>query len=58
MVKLGPEKVVYISCNPVTLARDLRYLVRKGYEAVRAVPYDMFAWTEHVETAVLLVQKG
>ena len=57
VVKLGPEKVVYISCNPETLARDLRYLVRKGYEAVRAVPYDMFAWTEHVETAVLLVRK-
>lgn len=54
VVKLGPKKVVYISCNPETLARDLRYLVKKGYEAVRAVPYDMFAWTEHVETIVLL----
>lgn len=54
VVKLGPKKVVYISCNPETLARDLRYLVKKGYEAVRAVPYDMFAWTEHVETICLL----
>lgn len=58
VVKLGPKKVVYISCNPETLARDLRYLVKKGYEAVRAVPYDMFAWTEHVETAVLLTRKA
>ena len=56
VVKLGPKKVVYISCNPETLARDLRYLVKKGYEALRAVPYDMFAWTEHVETVVLLSQ--
>ena len=57
VVKLGPKKVVYISCNPETLARDLRYLVKKGYEAVRAVPYDMFAWTEHVETVVRLQRK-
>ena len=58
VVKLGPKKVVYISCNPETLARDLRYLVKKGYEAVRAVPYDMFAWTEHVETVALLERNG
>lgn len=57
VVKLGPEKVVYISCNPETLARDLRYLVRKGYEAVRAVPYDMFAWTEHCEVCVEICRK-
>ena len=55
-MKLGPKKVVYISCNPETLARDLRYLVKKGYEAVRAVPYDMFAWTEHVETVVRMTK--
>lgn len=57
VVKLGPKKVVYISCNPETLARDLRYLVKKGYEAVRAVPYDMFAWTEHIECVIGMQRK-
>ena len=56
LVTLSPEKVVYISCNPVTLARDLKYLGKHGYRAKRAVPVDMFPWTaeEHVETVVLL----
>ena len=58
VVKLGPKKVVYISCNPETLTRDLRYLVKKGYEAVRAVPYDMFAWTEHVEVVIMMRNCG
>ena len=56
LVTLAPEKVVSISCNPVTLARDLKYLGKHGYRAKRAVPVDMFPWTaeEHVETVVLL----
>lgn len=56
LVMLAPEKVVYISCNPVTLARDLKYLGKRGYRVNRAVPVDMFPWTaeEHVETVVLL----
>lgn len=56
LVTLAPEKVVYISCNPVTLARDLKYLGKHGYRAKRVVPVDMFPWTaeEHVETVVLL----
>ena len=56
VIKLAPEKVVYISCNPETLARDLKYLTKHGYEAKSAVPVDMFSWTEHVETVVLLSQ--
>lgn len=51
---LKPAKVVYISCNPVTLQRDLEYLVKKGYKAEKAVPVDMFPWTGHVETCCLL----
>ena len=58
VVKLQPEKVVYISCNPETLARDLKYLAKKGYRAVTAVPEDQFPWTEHVETIVLLSHKS
>ena len=51
---LKPKKVVYISCNPITLERDLKYLLKKGYKAQSAIPVDMFPWTEHVETVVLL----
>jgi 23S rRNA (uracil1939-C5)-methyltransferase len=51
---LKPKKVVYISCNPITLERDLKYLKMKGYKAEKAVPVDMFPWTEHVETVVLM----
>jgi len=51
---LKPEKVVYVSCNPETLARDLRYLMKKGYQVERAVPVDMFPGTSHVETVCLL----
>ncbi len=56
VVKLAPERIVYISCNPETLARDLKYLKQKGYEVGKAWSYDMFPWTGHVETVVLLSQ--
>lgn len=54
VVKMAPKKVVYISCNPETLARDLKYLTKKGYKVERAVACDMFPFTSHVEVAVLL----
>ncbi len=54
LVKLGPKKVIYISCNPETLARDLKYLTKKGYRAKAIQPVDMFPWTEAVETVCLL----
>ena len=54
VVKLAPKKVVYVSCNPETLARDLKYFKKHGYEAMKAVPVDMFPHTAHVETCVLL----
>ena len=57
VVKLAPKKVVYVSCYPETLARDLRYLTKHGYKAEEAWGYDMFAWSEHVETVCLLTQK-
>ena len=55
MLKL--KRVVYVSCNPETLARDLRVLVDGGYQAEWATPVDMFPGTEHVETVVLLSHK-
>ena len=57
VVRLAPGKIVYVSCNPETLARDLKYLTRHGYQAVECQPVDMFPWTKHVETVVLLSHK-
>ncbi len=51
---LQPSRVVYISCNPVTLQRDLKYFEKKGFQAIEAWPVDMFPWTGHVETCCLL----
>jgi 23S rRNA (uracil1939-C5)-methyltransferase len=56
MISINPKKVVYISCNPATLERDLSYLVKSGYEVKKAIPVDMFPGTEHVETVSLLVR--
>ena len=57
IVTLAPKKVVYISCNPQTQARDLAYLRKHGYQAEGCWPYDLFPMTEHVETVVLLSQQ-
>ncbi len=54
VVKVKPERIVYVSCKPSTLARDLKYLVEKGYTVARVVPVNMFPKTEHVECCVLL----
>ena len=54
VVTLNPKRVVYVSCDPTTLARDLKYLTKHGYSAVTVVPVDMFPATEHVETVCLL----
>ena len=52
--KIGPERIVYISCNPITLVRDLRILTKKGYRVERCVAVDMFPFTDAVEAVVLL----
>lgn len=57
LIKLSPRRVVYVSCNPETLARDLGFLTRKGYRAAKIQPVDMFPFTEHVETVVLLEKR-
>lgn len=57
VVTLGPKKVVYVSCNPETLARDLNYFIKNGYKVKRIQPVDMFPHTNHVETVALLVRK-
>ncbi len=57
VIKLSPKKVVYISCNPITQNRDLKYLVDRNYEVKKIQPVDMFPWTAHVECVVLLQRK-
>ena len=49
-----PEKIVYVSCNPASLARDMAFLTENGYKAVKAQPVDMFPMTSHIETVCLL----
>lgn len=57
LVKLAPDKVVYISCSPETLARDLEYMTKRGYRAARGICVDMFPFCGHVETVVLIQRK-
>jgi 23S rRNA (uracil1939-C5)-methyltransferase len=54
---LAPGRIVYISCNPETLERDVKYLVKNKYKVERVIPVDMFPGTEHVEVVLLLVHK-
>ena len=55
--KIQPRTIVYVSCNPSTLARDLAILMDNGYEAVEVKPVDMFPNTAHVESVVKLEKK-
>ena len=57
LVKLAPAKVVYVSCNPETQARDLQYLTANGYKVERIRPVDMFPFTRHIECVVSLTLK-
>lgn len=57
LVTIAPKKIVYISCNPETQQRDLRFLTKRGYKVEKIQPVDMFPHTNHVETVVQLVRK-
>ena len=56
VVDVDPSKIVYVSCDPATLARDIKYLVANGYEFVEATPVDLFPWTSHCEVVSVLVK--
>ena len=58
IVKMEPEKVVYVSCDSATLARDLKYLCENGYEIRKVRGVDQFPETVHVETVALLTRKA
>lgn len=55
IAKAAPQRIVYVSCNPATLARDVRLLAEQGYSVAKVQPVDMFCWTGHVECVVLLM---
>jgi len=57
MVQMQPTRIVYVSCDSATLARDLKYLCENGYEIKKVRPVDQFSMTVHVETVVLLSQQ-
>ena len=54
IAKIGPAKIVYVSCDPVTQARDIRYLIEKGFSLTELQPIDMFPQTKHIEVIALI----
>ncbi|MCH8171021.1 MAG: 23S rRNA (uracil(1939)-C(5))-methyltransferase RlmD [Bacteroidetes bacterium] len=57
VLELSPGKIVYVSCNPATQARDVKLLVEGGYKLVKMKPVDMFPHTFHIENVALLIKK-
>ena len=53
-LRLSKGKIIYVSCNPATLARDLKYLVQNGAKVKSIQPFDMFCHTLHVETVAII----
>ena len=58
LADMQPQRIVYVSCNPATLARDLKYLDAQGYKAVEVQPVDMFPWSAHVECVIMMTNSG
>ena len=57
MVQMAPKRIVYVSCDPATLARDLKFLCAEGYELQEVTPVDQFGHSLHIESAVLLTRR-
>ena len=57
VAKLAPQRIVYVSCGPESLARDLKSLQKKGYQVKEIAPFDCFPYTAHIETVVCLSKK-
>lgn len=56
LIKIKPKKIIYVSCNPKTLSRDLKILTKKYYKVTNIQPVDMFPHTKHIETVVKLIK--
>jgi len=54
LMKMKPEVIAYVSCDPATLARDVKRVARRGYRLAFATPLDMFPQTYHIETLAIL----
>ena len=57
VVQAAPDRIVYVSCDPGTLARDIKYLTANGYEFIEATPVDQFPWTSHIEVVARIQKK-
>jgi 23S rRNA (uracil1939-C5)-methyltransferase len=57
IIKSNPKRIVYVSCNPATLARDLRFLADNGYETKSVCGVDMFSQTMHIESVALISKR-
>ncbi|MCH6575370.1 MAG: class I SAM-dependent RNA methyltransferase, partial [Bacteroidetes bacterium] len=58
IINIKPKKILYVSCNPTTLARDLKELITAGYKLKKIQPFDMFPQTYHIESLSLLVKES
>ena len=57
VVQAAPDRIVYVSCDPGTLARDIKYLTSNGYEFIEATPVDQFPWTSHIEVVAKIQRR-
>ena len=57
VVRSAPDRIVYVSCDPGTLARDVRYLTENGYEFIECTPVDQFPWTTHIEVVAKIQRR-
>jgi 23S rRNA (uracil1939-C5)-methyltransferase len=57
VIKLSPDKIVYVSCNPTTQVRDIKLMVEAGYKLIKIRPVDMFPHTFHIENVALLIKE-
>ena len=54
LLKFNPRKIIYVSCDPATQARDLKYFVEKAYQLKEVQPFDLFPHTRHIESVAIL----